>query len=83
MSPTLDYEEWKLVYTCAHEQEADMIESFLAAEEIETLRKYPDFSDMARIIGGMTRLGVDIYVKESQLTAAALILSDILSNPEK
>lgn len=82
MTSIIDYDEWKLLYTCMHEQEADMLESFLQAENIDTLRKYPGFSDMVRIIGGTTNLGVSIYVKESRLKEAGVILKDILQYAE-
>lgn len=72
-----NYDDWQLLYTCTEEQEADMIESFLSAEKIVTLRKYPGFSDMSRIIGGMTKLGINIYVRESQFNEASMIVEDL------
>ncbi|HHV64111.1 MAG TPA: DUF2007 domain-containing protein [Peptococcaceae bacterium] len=76
------YDDWKLVYTCTEEQEAEMIESFLREEQIHTLRTYPGFSDITRIVAGMTKLGVNIYVRESQFEEALKIIEDITSSFE-
>ena len=75
-----NYDEWKLLYTCSQEMEADMLESFLNAEKIQTLRKYPGFSDITRIVAGRTNLGVSIYVRESQFAEASNIVRDILDS---
>jgi hypothetical protein len=72
-----EYDDWKLVYTCTEEQEADMLESFLRGEQIHTLRKYPGFSDISRIVAGMTKLGINIYVRESQFEEALTIIEDL------
>ena len=78
--PNTNYDEWKLLYTCSEEMEADMLESFLNAENIQTLRKYPGFSDITRIVAGKTNLGVSIYVRESQFAEASIIIRDILES---
>lgn len=78
--PKTNYDEWKLLYTCTQEMEADMLESFLNAENIKTLRKYPGFSDITRIVVGRTDLGVSIYVRESQYTEALVIVRDIIDS---
>lgn len=71
-------DDWRLIYTCTDEMEADMIESFLDAEKIDTFRNYPGFSDISRIVGGMTKLGVNIYVREGQMDEAANALRDLV-----
>lgn len=80
MTGCSDYEDWKLVYTCTDEMEADMIESFLKGEQIQTLRKYPGFSDISRIVAGMTRLGISIYVKESRWAEAAEVVEAVTAD---
>lgn len=78
MSGNFEYDNWQLLYTCTDEQEADMIESFLHAENIDTLKRYPGFSEITKIIGGMTKLGVEIYVRESKYKEADCIVTDIV-----
>jgi hypothetical protein len=75
------YDDWKLLATFADEQEADMIESFLNAENINTWKTYPGFSNLSKIVGGMTKLGVNIYVKETDYYNARIIAEDILQKP--
>ena len=74
-------DDWKLLATFADEQEADMIESFLNAENINTWKTYPGFSNLSKIVGGMTKLGVNIFVKEADYNDARIITQDILKKP--
>lgn len=70
--------DWKYLDIFGDEQEANMIESFLNSDNINTWKKYPGFSDISKIVGGMTRLGVAIYVPQDRLDDARLIVDDIL-----
>lgn len=70
--------DWKYLDIFVDEQEANMIESFLNSDNIVTWKKYPGFSDISKIVGGMTRLGVAIYVPQDRLDDARLIVDDIL-----
>ena len=71
--------DWEYLDVFADEQEADIIESFLNSGDIQTFKKYPGFSGMSKIVGGMTKLGVEIYVPKERLEDARLIAEDILS----
>lgn len=73
------YYDYKLLHTCTEEIEAEMIESFLKNQAIPVLRKYPGFSDISRIVGGMTKLGVNIYVPENHLEEAKQVLRDLFA----
>ncbi len=70
--------DWAFLDIFTDEQEANMIESFLNSDNIITWKKYPGFSDISKIVGGMTRLGVAIYVPQDRLDDARLIRDDIL-----
>ena len=70
--------DWEFLDIFTDEQEANMIESFLNSDNINTWKKYPGFSDISKIVGGMTRLGVAIYVPQDRLDDARLIIDDIL-----
>lgn len=74
-TPNID---WEYLDVFADEQEAEIIESFLNSDDINTFKKYPGFSGMAKIVGGMTRLGVEIYVPKERLEDARIIADDIL-----
>lgn len=74
-------DDWQLLATFADEQEADMIESFLNTENINTWKTYPGFSNLSKIVGGMTKLGVNIYVKKADFIDARIISQDILQKP--
>lgn len=70
--------DWEYLDIFIDEQEASMIESFLNSDNILTWKKYPGFSDITKIVGGTTRLGVAIYVPKDRLADARLIVEDIL-----
>ena len=70
--------DWEYLDIFIDEQEASMIESFLNSDNILTWKKYPGFSDITKIVGGTTRLGVAIYVPKNRLADARLIVEDIL-----
>ncbi|KUO66098.1 MAG: hypothetical protein APF84_12310 [Gracilibacter sp. BRH_c7a] len=70
--------DWEYLDIFIDEQEANMIESFLNSDNIHTWKKYPGFSDISKIVGGMTRLGIAIYVPKARLDDARLIVEDIL-----
>ncbi len=70
--------DWEYLDIFVDEQEANMIESFLNSDSINTWKKYPGFSDISKIVGGMTRLGIAIYVPRERLDDARLIVEDIL-----
>lgn len=70
--------DWEYLDIFVDEQEANMIESFLNSDNINTWKKYPGFSDISKIVGGMTKLGIAIYVPRERLDDARLIVEDIL-----
>lgn len=70
--------DWEYLDIFVDEQEANMIESFLNSDNINTWKKYPGFSDISKIVGGMTKLGVAIYVPRDRFDDARLIVDDIL-----
>lgn len=72
--------DWEYLDIFVDEQEAQIIESFLNSDGITTWKKYPGFSDMSKIVGGMTKLGVAIYVPRERLEDARMIVEDILGN---
>lgn len=71
-------EAWLHLIGCEDDQEADIIESFLSRENILTVRKYSGASEYLKITMGMAKLGVDLYVKESQLNEAIIIVNAIM-----
>lgn len=71
-------EAWLHLIGCEDDQEADIIESFLSRENILTVRKYSGASEYLKITMGMAKLGVDLYVKESQLNDAIIIVNAIM-----
>ena len=76
-------EEWFHLIGCEDDQEADIIESFMSGENILTVRKYSGASEYLKITMGMAKLGVDLYVKESQLDEARIIINAILRQEDK
>ena len=69
--------EWVFLIGCTDDQEASMIESFLTSENILVLRKYAGAGEYLKITCGMTKLGVDLYVKDNQLEEAKEILGEV------
>ncbi|OLN28818.1 hypothetical protein DSOL_3895 [Desulfosporosinus metallidurans] len=69
--------KWVFLIGCTDDQEASMIESFLTSENILVLRKYGGASEYLKITCGMTKLGVDLYVKENELEIAKEILGEV------
>ena len=70
-------EKWVFLIGCMDDQEASMIESFLTSENILVRRKYGGAGEYLKITCGMTKLGVDLYVKDNQLEAAKEILGEV------
>lgn len=76
-------EEWLHLIGCEDDQEADIIKSFLSEENILTVRNYSGASEYLKITMGMAKLGVDLYVKESQLDEAIKIINAIIRPEHK
>ncbi len=76
-------EEWVFLISCADDQEAMMIESFLTGENILLQKKYGGASEYLKIITGMTKLGVDLYVKKSQLNISVEIINEVFGAENK
>ncbi|MDP4158750.1 MAG: hypothetical protein Q8911_03160 [Bacillota bacterium] len=71
------FEEWVFLISCSDDQEANMIESFLACENIFLLRKYGGAGDYLRVACGMTIFGVDLFVRKSQFKTAKDIVREV------
>ncbi|MFZ3100622.1 MAG: DUF2007 domain-containing protein [Desulfitobacteriaceae bacterium] len=76
-------EEWIFLVSCADDQEAMMIESFLTGENIILQKKYDGASEYLRITWGMTKLGVDLYVRKSQFDVAKEIINEVFGAENK
>ena len=67
-------EEWVFLVYLEDDREVDIIESLLRSFGIPLLRKYKGLGGYFKILTGMSALGIDLYVPQSQLETAIEIL---------
>ncbi|MFA6808517.1 MAG: hypothetical protein WCR27_05950 [Eubacteriales bacterium] len=78
-----EYIQYQYLFNCSGDQEADILESFLVGEGIGVLRKYPGSSDISKVIGGMTKLDVELYVDKERFLEAKDIVENIFNKDFK
>lgn|GEM_PF-6681087 len=83
MIPQSDFDDsksddWVFLTSCTDDQEASMIESFLASENIFVLRKYEGAGDYLRIACGTTIFGIDLFVKKRKFKDAKVVLDEVI-----
>ena len=64
-----------LMHLGGTETEAAIIFSLLRAYNIPTMRRYPNNGDFAKVIIGLSGVGMDVYVPETMLDEAHDILN--------